>query len=160
MSDLDLSYWNGLEIRFLGRGEIRPYQVQYLIAEQLFEQVARFVLAGIIVGTGHILASGQLKIFTEIRHMLFGDRIGAALAALVRHSGIMMSAIMTNFQIGAAALTRFQPTGRADEFVIAAAFPTMSCDCHHHEVTVGAFTFPVSRDSGFFLWPVQITLEA
>jgi hypothetical protein len=103
---------------------------QVSISKQLLQRVSCFRFARVVFGWRAIFAANHFEIFAVIREMFFGDRIGAAIAALLRHASVVTDAIETNFQVRAALMARLGPTRRAAQFVFSPAFPTMSCQSH------------------------------
>lgn len=70
-------------------------------------------------------ASNKLKIFAEIRHVLFVHSLGSGFAALLRDPRVIMRAIQTNLQIGPAPVTSFHASRLARQLILPAAFMAM-----------------------------------
>lgn len=79
---------------------------------------------------GNILAPDHFKILAVVGQVLFRNRIGAAVSALVRYPGIITDAITAGFEVRTARRARFGPAGSAWKSVFCAAIPAMSCQRH------------------------------
>ena len=101
-----------------------------LIPQQLLKIIPRLICADFFLGWRDEHALGQLKPFAVIREMLLLFWIGAAVATLVGHGGIVARAVEADFKV-CAAIARFRATGRGAIFVFCAALPTMSCRNAH-----------------------------
>lgn len=68
-----------------------------LIAKQLLQRFARFILVRESVIERLVFAPDHFKVFAVVGHVFFRNRIGAALAALVRDALVEMEAVAAHF---------------------------------------------------------------
>ena len=96
----------------------------WLIAEETFQGVAGGILAG-VGGFAGERAPGHLEPFAVIGAILFRDFLGAAVAALIRDGFVVVGAIQTDVEIGAAAFTGFHASDGPGEGPFPAALMAM-----------------------------------
>ena len=90
------------------------------IAQQLLQPRPRglFSLVGAFAGPD---AFGHVEVLAKVRHVLLLDEVRTAFPALFSHCPVIMNAIETDLQIGAALGASFEPAGASGQFVFAAA---------------------------------------
>jgi hypothetical protein len=104
--------------------------LQILIAEQLFQLIARRDLPLVRFALRSPNPPDKLEIFAEISEIFFEDRFGATFAALLRHPRLVMRAIQTNAKIGAAFHARLAASRRAGQRPWFTAIVTMPRHSH------------------------------
>ena len=83
---------------------------------------------------GDIRPAGHFKVFAEIGGMLFRDRVGASIAALVRNPGIIADAVQADFDVIAALMTGITPPWLGAQRPLPSAVPAMAC--HKENLTI------------------------
>ena len=97
-----------------------------LVPEKLVEFLPGF---GGTVGFGLFaleLTGGHFKPFAEIGDMFFMNQFGSAFAALLGHLGIVVSAVLADAKVAAAATTGFTSAGLAIQSEHRSTFPAMT----------------------------------
>ena len=100
------------------------------VPEEFLQLFARGIFAGVTFGFGQKCPPRKVKILAEISRLLFKDRFGAEVAALVRGARIVIGAIEADAQVGVAAVTGVAATGEAGQCPFPAAFVTMTSVAH------------------------------
>jgi hypothetical protein len=80
----------------------------------------------VLLGLGFPFATNEIEVFAKISHVLFGDRIGSAVAALMGETRLIAGAIETDFQVCAALVTRLGAARQPWESVLPAATVAMT----------------------------------
>jgi len=101
-----------------------------IVTSGLFPRIGAFALP---------FAPGKIEVFAEVGHVLFRDRIGAAVFALVRHARFVADAIEADLEVGAAAMAAFGTARQTGNGVFPAAVMTMTSQWHgSHNIDTGA----------------------
>src|SRR4051794_14554983 len=82
--------------------ESRHLHGRKLIAQKLFQVLARLALASFVLGGRHVLAARDFKVLAVVGHVLLSDLIRAAVPALIRDPRVVADAIEANLQVGTA----------------------------------------------------------
>ncbi len=90
----------------------------------------------------HELAPHKIKVLAVVRQVLFRNRLGAVIPALLRHAGIVASAIKTDLEVRPAARATLRTPRGARQLVLKAALPTMSRHCHDGHISPVQPPFP------------------
>jgi hypothetical protein len=84
-----------------------------LVAQELFETLAGFILTRLFLGRRHELAADHIEVLAIVCHVLFGNGISAAVSALVGDFGIVADAIEADSQVRTAGVAGFRATRTA-----------------------------------------------
>jgi hypothetical protein len=99
---------------------------QRLITKQFFQLLSCGVFARVVFLFLRPVSSHEVKVFAKVPHMLVKNRLGPAIAALVRGPGVVTDAIKAYPEIRAALVAAFASTGLAGERPLPTALMTMS----------------------------------
>ncbi len=86
----------------LNGSRFNPLTKSSSIAKQFSHPFPRISFAAVGLGFGLPIAEGKFKKLTEIADVLFQNRLGPSLAALLRHVRIVKRAVEAHAQVGAA----------------------------------------------------------
>jgi len=98
-----------------------------LVAEQFLHLFSSRGFPGIGLLLGHEDPASEVKIFTKIARSFFEDRIGAALATLIRSTRVVANAVQTNAQVNSAPMAGFASAGLTCQRPFIAAIVAMTC---------------------------------
>src|SRR5689334_11105818 len=97
-----------------------------LVAQQFFKAFTGICLATVFPIFALPFAFYIFEVFAEIGHMFFGHGIGAAVAALMGHAGVVTGAVEADFEVGPALMAGLGAARQARQRVFPATSVAMA----------------------------------
>src|SRR5204863_4658533 len=96
-----------------------------LVSQKLLQRLPGFILPRGVGSQWAKFAACHFEKLAIIGHVLFRDRLGSGISALLSDARVIADAVQTNFQVRITSRAAFRAAWRARTFVLHSSFPDM-----------------------------------